>query len=135
MHIQKIQRAEISNGRFNFSVVQSSLIVETMDEVVNLTDKEWSILEPLFPQPKVGGRLSMWSCRKIVDAIFSVVRSEGAWRVLPHHFQPRQTVYCYFRLWRKDGTWEHIHRALREQMREMKVRELIPVRRLASHKE
>ncbi len=30
---------------------------------------------------------------------------------------PWQTVYHYFRLWRKDGLWEKINRALRERVR------------------
>jgi len=34
-----------------------------------------------------------------------------AWRMLAHDFSAWQTVYHYFRLWRKDGTWKRIHDA------------------------
>ena len=55
--------------------------------------------------------------REILNAIFYyVVRSGCALRLLPHEFPPWQTAY-HFRLWRLDGTWEHVHQVLREQLR------------------
>ena len=36
------------------------------------------------------------------------------WRSLPGDFPAWQTVYTYFRNWRKDGTWLKIHDNLRE---------------------
>ncbi len=55
-----------------------------------------------------------------------VLRSGGAWRLLPHEFPPWQTVYHYFRLWRRDGTWERINAALRERVRVRAGREAQP---------
>ena len=55
--------------------------------------------------------------REILNAIFYVVRSGCAWRLLPHDFPPWKTVYHYFRLWRVDRTWERMHAALRERVR------------------
>src|SRR5215510_739031 len=55
--------------------------------------------------------------REILNAIFYVVRSGCAWRLLPHEFPSWQTAYHYFRLWRLNGTWEHLNTALREQLR------------------
>jgi putative transposase len=52
-----------------------------------------------------------------LNAIFYVVRSGCAWRLLPHEFAPWQTAYHYFRLWRLDGSWEHLNTVLREQLR------------------
>jgi putative transposase len=37
--------------------------------------------------------------------------------LLPHDFPPWKTVHHYVRTWRKDGTWERIHAALRERLR------------------
>jgi len=37
--------------------------------------------------------------------------------LLPHEFPPWQTAYHYVRLRRLDGTWEHLHHVLREQLR------------------
>lgn len=92
----------------------------------DLTNQEWAILEPLIPPPKPGGRPVAHERREIVDAILYVLRSGGNWRLLPHDFPPWQTAYHYFRLWRLDGTWEHIHTRLREQARRRAGRETTP---------
>ena len=83
----------------------------------DLSDAEWSCLESHFPAPKANGRPRIYPLREILDAIFYVVRSGCAWRLLPHDFPPWKTVYHYFRLWRLDGTWEKMHAALRKRVR------------------
>ena len=40
-----------------------------------------------------------------------------AWRMLPHDLPPWRTTFHYFRIWRRDGTWERIHEVLRDQLR------------------
>jgi putative transposase len=54
----------------------------------DLSDAEWSCLEPLLPIPKATGRPKLHSAREILDAIFYVVRGGCAWRLLPHDFPP-----------------------------------------------
>lgn len=46
--------------------------------------------------------------------------------MLPHDFPAWQTVYHYFRTWRKDGTWKGIHDALRRDVRVQAGREPEP---------
>lgn len=55
--------------------------------------------------------------REILNAIFYIVKSGCAWRLLPHEFPPWRTVYHYFRAWRLNGTWERMHRALHQRVR------------------
>ena len=83
----------------------------------DLSDAEWSCLEPHLPAPKANGRPRIYPPREILDAIFYVLRSGCAWRLLPHDFPPWKTVYHYFRFWRLDGTWKWMHTALRERVR------------------
>jgi putative transposase len=83
----------------------------------DLTAAEWAILEPHVPAPKSGGRPITHPRREICNAIFDVLRSGGAWRLLPHELPPWQTVYGYFRAWRRDGTWQRMHDALRTAVR------------------
>jgi putative transposase len=83
----------------------------------DLSDAEWSFLEPLLPAPTATGRPKMHSTREILNAIFYIVRGGCAWRLLPHDFPPWKTVYHYFRFWRLDGTWERMHAALRKRVR------------------
>lgn len=83
----------------------------------DLSDAEWQKIEPHVPAAKPGGRPREHPLREILNAIFYILRAGCAWRMLPHDLPPWQTVYHYFRLWRKDGTWERINTALREEVR------------------
>src|SRR5215204_2996262 len=83
----------------------------------DLPDTEWACLESHLPAPKATGRPRIHSPREILDAIFYVLRSGCPWRLLPHDFPPWKTVFHYFRVWRIDGTWERINRAIRERLR------------------
>ena len=92
----------------------------------DVTDKEWRVLEPLIPPCKRGGRPRAVDMRAVINAVFYVLRSGCAWRMLPHDFPPWPTVYYYLWSWRRDGTWECIQDSLREQVREQAGREVSP---------
>lgn len=83
----------------------------------DLTDAQWAILEPLVPAVKPGGRPLKHPRREIVNALLYVLRGGISWRALPHDLPPWQTVYDYFRIWRDDGTWDHVNTVLRERLR------------------
>jgi putative transposase len=83
----------------------------------DLTDAEWSCLQSYLPAPKANGRPRVYTLREILDAIFYVLKSGCAWRLLPHDFPPWKTVYHYFRRFRLDGSWERLHSALRQRVR------------------
>ena len=83
----------------------------------DLSDAEWSCLEPHLPAPKATGRPKMHTTREILNAIFYILRGGCAWRLLPNDFPPWKTVYHYFRFWCLDGTWEKMHSALRKRVR------------------
>jgi putative transposase len=83
----------------------------------DLSDAEWSYIEPHLPTSAAPGRPRVHTVREIVDAIFYIVRSGCAWRLLPHDFPPWKTVHHYFRIWRLDGTWERRHAVLRKRVR------------------
>ncbi len=83
----------------------------------DLSDAEWSCLEPHLPVANATGRPKMHGTREILNAIFYALKSGCAWRLLPHDFPPWKTVYHYFRQFRLDGTWERMHAALRKRAR------------------
>jgi len=83
----------------------------------DLSDAEWACLENHLPTPKAIGRPKIHSTREILDAVFYVLRSGCAWRLLPHDFPPWKTVYHYFRIWRLDGTWQKLNTAIRQRLR------------------
>src|SRR5215831_10914178 len=84
----------------------------------DLTEAEWTLLAPLIPVAKPGGRPRTTNMREVVNAIFYVLRGGCQWRLLPKEFPPHQTVYHYFRTWRRAGVWERMHDPLRGELRE-----------------
>src|SRR4029450_9883233 len=84
----------------------------------DLTDTEWTVLTPLIPTAKLGGRPRTPDMREVVNALFYILRSGCQWRMLPQEFPPYQTVYDYFRTWRHAGVWERMHDTLRGDLRE-----------------
>ncbi len=86
----------------------------------DLSHAEWKILEPLLPAEKPGGRHRGHSMREIVNALQYLIRCGGAWRSLPHDLPHWQSVYHYFRRWKRDGTWlmihDHLHAEVRREM-------------------
>src|SRR5215203_1771665 len=83
----------------------------------DLSDVKWRCLEDHLPASHNSGRPRLHSPREILNAIFYLVTSGCAWRLLPHDFPPWKTVYHYFRSWRLDGSWERMHTALRQRVR------------------
>lgn len=92
----------------------------------DLSDVEWLILLPLIPAAKPGGRPRTLDMRDVLNAIFSILRSGCAWRMLPHDFPSWQTVYGDVRVWRTAGVWDQMNAALREAVREQAGREAEP---------
>jgi len=83
----------------------------------DLTDEQWQIIDPLLPKAKGGGRPRTTDIREVVNAIFYLLRTGCAWRLLPHDFPPAGTVYDYFRAWSRDGTLERMNETLRRRVR------------------
>ena len=96
----------------------------------DLTDEEWECIKSLVPAPKSGngkrGRPPALDRRSLVNAMFYVVRSGCAWRLLPSDFGPWQTVYGCFRRWSQDWTWTFIHDTLRDYVRKTEERKVAP---------
>src|SRR3954452_17869139 len=86
----------------------------------SLTDAQWALLEPLLPPGNTGGRggrPEKHPRRRVLDAIFYLVRGGLARRQLPAEFPPVKTVYGLFRRWAAAGAWVRIHDALRDRAR------------------
>ena len=87
----------------------------------SMTDAQWKLLEPLLPPPGNtagrGGRPEKHDRRRVLDAIFYLVRGGIAWAALPAEFPPAKTVYGIFRRWSGAGVWVRVHDALRDRAR------------------
>lgn len=88
----------------------------------DMTDKQWEQLKTLLPQK----RTSEAKAREYINAILYVLRTGGSWAMLPHDFPNFETVKTYFHKLQRDGTWQRINDALREQVRQASGRESDP---------
>jgi transposase len=69
----------------------------------DLSDEEWALLEPLLPKSRKSARVDD---RKIVNAIFYVLRTGMPWRDLPARYGPYTTAYNRFNRWSRRGIWK-----------------------------
>src|SRR2546430_13673439 len=70
----------------------------------DLNEKQWSRIAVQFPQlPRPRGRPRTWAYREILNAIFYIVRSGEAWRLLPPLHPPRLAAAGDFMRRRRDG--------------------------------
>ena len=79
-----------------------------------LTDEQWSVIEPLLPKSELGRPLA--APRQMLNAMFWVLRSGAPWRDLPERFGPWQTVYHHFNSWRRRGVYGRILEALQVRL-------------------
>ena len=91
----------------------------------DITDAQWSYLQPMLPKPKKLGRKPT-DRRVVVNAILYVLKGGIAWRLLPKNFPPCKTVYHVFRAWSLDGTWAALNDALRVCLRLVEGRKAQP---------
>ena len=92
----------------------------------DLTDEQWALLAPLLAQARGPGHPQVISLRRIVNANLYLLRTGCQWRMLPRDFPNWNTVRYHFDQWKRDGRWERLNTALREQARQAVEREPTP---------
>ena len=92
----------------------------------DLTDEEWTLVEPLIPPPKRGGGKRTVNIREVLNGLFYVLWTGCQWKALPKDLPPKSTVHWYLMLWEWDGTLEQIHHTLYVAVREQEGREASP---------
>ena len=77
-----------------------------------LTDEQWSVVEPLIPRSKARTGRPPSDRRLMLNGLFWILATGAPWRDLPERFGPWQTVYDHFRKWRKSGLFATVIDAL-----------------------
>jgi len=75
----------------------------------DLTDDEWTVLEPLLP---LGGRGPIPDLRMLVNGVMWRFRTGGPWRDMPERYGPWSTVYGRFHLRTKSGVFQALMEAV-----------------------
>jgi transposase len=88
-----------------------AVVLDGMD----LTAKQWTILAPLFPQPRVrrDRRGRPWrDPRDVLNGILWILRTGAPWKDLPDRYPSYQTCHRRFQRWVRAGTLRRVLKAL-----------------------
>lgn len=83
----------------------------------DLTDEQWTLIDPLLPAALPGGRPRSTDLREVLNTLLYQNRTGCQYDMLPHDLLPKSTVYEYFAQWRECGLWQEILDVLREAVR------------------
>lgn len=75
-----------------------------------LTDFEWSIIEPLLPNKPRG--VPRVDDRRVLNGIYWRLRTGSPWSEIPERYGPSTTCYNRFVRWGRLGVWERIFKAV-----------------------
>ncbi len=84
-----------------------------------LTDEQWSLIEPLFDKPSVvttRGRPRR-SEREVLNGVLWILRSGARWCDLPERFPPYQTCHRRLQEWVGNGRLRRVLETLAEDLR------------------
>jgi transposase len=83
-----------------------------------LTDEQWSLIEPLFDQPPIirGRGRPRRDEREVMNGVLWILRSGARWCDLPARFPPYQTCHRRFQQWVKEGTLKRVLETLAEDL-------------------
>ena len=93
----------------------------------DLSDEQWAVIEKLeINKPWGPGRRMSLDLRAVINAILYILRTGSQWRYLPKEYSNYNSVYYHYHKWCRNGTWEMVNTALREQVRQAAGREAQP---------
>ena len=87
---------------------------------MDLTDAQWTVLEPLFqPARRPDGRGRPWTdTRAVLNGVLWVLRTGAPWHDLPARYPSYQTCHRRFQRWQRTGVLERVFQGLAEDLRD-----------------
>lgn len=76
----------------------------------DLTDFEWSVIQPLLPNKPRG--VPRVDDRRVLNGIFWRLRTGETWADIPERYGPPTTCVNRFSRWRKAGVWDRLLEAV-----------------------
>jgi transposase len=71
---------------------------------------EWALIAPLLPNKPRG--VARTDDRRVLNAIFYILRTGSPWRDLPERYGSYTTAYNRYNRWAKAGMWLRVFEAL-----------------------
>ena len=89
---------------------------------MDLTQKQWEIVEPLFPEderrpPGARGGRPFAPLRDVLNGVLWILRTGAPWGDMPRRYPPSSTCHRRFQRWVSDGVLPRILAALYEDLR------------------
>jgi transposase len=88
---------------------------------MQLTDEQWSVVERLIPRPKLRkdrkGRPRV-PARSVLDGMLWILWTGAPWKALPSEYPPYQTCHRRMQEWVEDRVFWKILKALAEDLRD-----------------
>ncbi len=108
--------------------MEKDVLVHPMNYPSDLTDEEWEIVSSIINEadPYTTGRPRTSDLREIINAIFYLNKTGCPWRYLPNNFPDYKLVNYYYNKWTRNGAFEKINTALRQELRLKKNRNRDP---------
>ena len=86
---------------------------------MDLTDKEWSVIEHIIPTPPFKRKKTSRPRRPdrdVLNGILWVLRTGAQWKELPKRYPPYQTCHRRFQEWVKARVFQKVLRAIAKDM-------------------
>ena len=84
----------------------------------DLTDREWTIIEPVFTKATKGQHLCKHQKRDLVNAVRYINKTGCQWELLPNDYPPYKTVSSFYVRAKRAGLWEEMNDLLVKLVRE-----------------
>ena len=81
----------------------------------DLTDFEWSVIQPLLPTKTRG--VKRRDDRQVLNGIFWRLRTGAPWADIPARYGPHTTCVNRFNRWRRAGIWAMLLREVSRLIR------------------
>lgn len=86
---------------------------------MDLTDKQWAVVESLLPKDPVrdDGRGRPWrEPREVFNGILWILRTGAPWNDMPSRYPSGSTCYRRFKTWSRDGTIKRLMQDLADDL-------------------
>ena len=96
-------------------------ISNVIQQDMQLTDEQWSVVQPLIPKPKVRkdrkGRPRV-EARSVLDGMLWILWTGAPWKALPSEYPPYQTCHRRMQEWVAERVFWKMLKALAEDLRQ-----------------
>ena len=94
---------------------------------MDLTDEQWTVLQPIIPTPpcRPDGCGRPWrDAREVLNGVLWMLRTGAQWQDLPERYPPYQPCHRRFQSWVRSGVFERLLQALATALQERGALEL-----------